>query len=144
MTRITTKAAGDLITSSDMNTILNKIQTTNATNVDTDVAFARVFNVKNYGAVGDASTNDAAAFQATINAVPSRRGIVYVPSGSTFAIGATVNLKSDMDMIIDGTLRATANTINILQGANIERVHIYGKGTLDINSKTTVSGILFQ
>lgn len=40
------------------------------------------FNVKDYGAVGDGSTDDTAAIQAALSAVPSAGGIVYFPPGT--------------------------------------------------------------
>jgi hypothetical protein len=44
---------------------------------------AKVFNVKNYGAKGDYSTDDTAAIQATINtAYDDGQGIVYIPRGA--------------------------------------------------------------
>jgi Pectate lyase superfamily protein len=39
------------------------------------------FNVKNYGALGDGTTNDTAAIQAAWNAVPAAGGTVYYPQG---------------------------------------------------------------
>ena len=55
-----------------------------------------VFNVKDYGATGDGSTDDKAAIQAAINAVPSTGGTVVFPAGkyklgSSLTIGATQN-----------------------------------------------------
>lgn len=41
---------------------------------------AKVFNVRNYGAVGDGSTNDLPAFQAAMSAA-SGGGILYIPLG---------------------------------------------------------------
>jgi polygalacturonase len=44
-------------------------------------------NVLDYGAVGDNSTNDAAAIQAAVNALPASGGALEFPSGKTFVIG---------------------------------------------------------
>lgn len=38
-------------------------------------------NVKNFGAVGDGATDDTAAIQAAIDAVPVAGGVVYLPAG---------------------------------------------------------------
>ncbi len=50
-----------------------------------------VFNVLDYGAVGNGIADDTAAFQAAIAAVPVKGGTVVVPSGYTFAINLLVN-----------------------------------------------------
>lgn len=46
-----------------------------------------VFNVKDYGAKGDGVTDDRAAFQATLAAIPTGGGVCYVPAW-TYVIGA--------------------------------------------------------
>src|SRR3990167_3236250 len=95
MTRITTKAAGDLITSSDMNTILNKIQTTNATSIDNDIAFPRYFNVKNYG-----GTNATAITNAGTAASAAGGGTVYFSYG-TYGAASNVRLPTIAGMKFD-------------------------------------------
>ena len=52
----------------------------------------RVFNVKDYGARGDGTTDDTSAFQAAITA---SAGTVYVPSG-TYKITDTLVMKTGM------------------------------------------------
>jgi hypothetical protein len=48
-----------------------------------------VANVKQYGAVGDGTTDDTAAFQAAIDSLGTNGGTVYVPSG-TYRITGTL------------------------------------------------------
>jgi hypothetical protein len=48
-------------------------------------------NVRTWGAVGDGATDDAAAIQAAINALPAAGGIVYFPQG-TYRIATTLTL----------------------------------------------------
>lgn len=60
------------------------------------------FNVKNYGAVGDNSTDDTTAIQRAINAASSG-GIVYFPRG-TYKITDALNVTNGMSFL--GTGRA--------------------------------------
>ena len=49
------------------------------------------FNVKDYGAVGDGKTNDAAAIQAAAKAAQTARGVLYFPAGE-YLTDATITL----------------------------------------------------
>ena len=48
-------------------------------------------NVRNFGAMGNGVTDDTAAFQAAINALPASGGVIVVPSG-TYLIDATKSI----------------------------------------------------
>jgi parallel beta-helix repeat protein len=64
-----------------------------------------VFNVQDlaYGAVGDGTTDDAASFQAAIDAADAAGGgVVYVPAKATYIIGAGLVLGSDTSLIGGG------------------------------------------
>lgn len=52
----------------------------------------RVLNVRNYGALGNGSSDDTTAFQNAVNALPSDGGTVYVPAGS-YVIDPTRNVR---------------------------------------------------
>ena len=129
MTRITTKAAGDLITSSDMNTLLNKIQTTNATSVDNDVVFPRYFNVKNYGgtnatAITNAGTAASAAGGGTVYFSYGTFGAasnVRLPTiaGVKFDIGAKLFVRTGATCTIRGPLEGSLSQIFSLVGTGV-------------------------
>jgi len=90
------------------------------------------FNVKAFGAVGDGATDDTAAIQAAIAALPSSGGKVYFPPG-TYKVTSTVDLGSG-DVLIGG------GTANRWRGASAARVKYTGTGTaLRIRS---TSGVL--
>ena len=86
-----------------------------------------MLNVKDYGAVGNGSTNDAAAIQAAINAAGalgvSGRGVdVYFPAG-VYAIGSTITVNFSNVMLRGAgwqstILYATFTTTDILQFGN--------------------------
>jgi len=70
-------------------------------------------SVRNYGARGDGRTNDTAAIQRAINALPSTGGTVYIPAG-TYMIDAvkSVRLRSRMHLELspDAKLVVIANS----------------------------------
>lgn len=68
------------------------------------------FNVMDYLAKGDGVTDDTAAIQAAINAVPSTGGVVYLPPGNYFLNGST-----GLKMTVAGT---------VLKGAGAETTKI--------------------
>lgn len=73
-------------------------------NVEEGVANASFgVNVKNYGATGNGSTDDAAAIQAAINAVNVSKGTgrVYFPGGD-YRIGTTIALKGGVKLVGSG------------------------------------------
>src|SRR6185295_628788 len=74
--------------------------------VQATTANPTVVNITSYGAVGDGSTLNTTQIQNAINACPTG-GVVLVPSG-TFKSGA-INLKSNMTLKIDGTLKGSDN-----------------------------------
>ena len=51
--------------------------------------FADAINVKDFGAVGNGVTNDTAAIQSALNAIPSTGGAIFIPKG-TYICSATL------------------------------------------------------
>jgi len=91
-----------------------------------------VINVKNMGAMGDGVTDDTAAFQAAINALPSTGGVISVPNG-TYMINALIgiNLRSNMRLTMQGsaTLQAIPNSSDrswVIKAWNVNNVEIVG------------------
>jgi polygalacturonase len=67
------------------------------------------FNIRDFGALGDGVTNDAAAIQAAIDAAHQNGGgTVFVPAGATFLSGSIV-LKSNVELNVErgATLQAS-------------------------------------
>ena len=67
-----------------------------------------MFNVLDYGAVGDGTTDDATAFQATITAAHGN-GIVYIPKGE-YVVNSTLTLTGS-DYVISKGAVITSNTV---------------------------------
>jgi hypothetical protein len=73
----------------------------------------RALNVMDYGAIGDGSTNDSPAINATIAALPSMGGTILFPPG-TYLIGSTITIDRDDVALVGGGGRSSAT----LQAAN--------------------------
>ena len=68
-----------------------------------------VFNIMDYGAVGDGQTDDAAAIQSAINACnKAGGGQVLVPAGHTF-LCSPFKLASYVDLHLEANARLLAN-----------------------------------
>lgn len=66
----------------------------------TNFADLTVYNVKNYGAIGDGIVNDTAAINLTITAA-TNGGIIFFPAG-TYLVSSTINFISNQKIIIQG------------------------------------------
>ena len=75
---LTTPASGDLIPIVDLSLGVTK-------KIALSDCMSSVFNVDQYGAVGDGTTDDAAAIASTIEAAGAN-GIVHFTSGNTYLI----------------------------------------------------------
>ena len=94
-------------------------------------------NVKDFGAVGNGVTNDAAAFAAAIAAVASTGQAIYVPAG-TYVIGSALTSTGHLNMFGDGdksildfsaaTIGGSCITVSgaLTQIQNISSASIYG------------------
>lgn len=100
-----------------------------------------VFNVTNYGAIGDGITTNTTAIQAAINAANNAHGgMVEIPAG-TFLSGP-IQLVNQINFHLDkgATLRmlplnkypgGTTDPANFISGASLHDVEISGLGTID-------------
>jgi Glycosyl hydrolases family 28 len=118
-----------------------------------NMAGARIFNIRDFGAIGDGETSDTAALQAAINACSKDQGgTVLVPAG-VFVTG-TVEMKSNITLhiVAGGKLLGSANAkeyhgaktiplkgdstlgdgnYGLITGVNLQNVTIEGPGTID-------------
>ncbi|WP_233840380.1 right-handed parallel beta-helix repeat-containing protein [Dyella sp. 2HG41-7] len=91
-----------------------------------------VLNVKNFGAMGNGVTDDTAAFQAAVNALPSTGGTIVVPTGNYMINALTgINLRSHTRLSLWGTayLKAIPNNATrywIVKAWNVNNVEIVG------------------
>jgi len=62
--------------------------------------FTEKYNVKDFGAVGDGVTNDKAAIQAAIDALPTTGGIIYLPPGTyAYATQFSITTKTNVQFL---------------------------------------------
>lgn len=137
-TKLTDLTAITVPTSSDLIYIVQggaskKITLANATSLS-----GRVYNVKDYGAVGNDSTNDKVAIQAAIDAqFAAGTGYVYFPA-ATYKITSSLSVYSSTNLIGDGmelssihqtTLNANGITGDGLSSVLISDLAIKGNGS---------------
>lgn len=72
-----------------------------APDIGRHIVSTTVFNVIDYGAVGDGTANDTAAVQATITAAGLSNGVVYLPAG-LYKITSTLTISGKSGFIIEG------------------------------------------
>lgn len=72
-------------------------------------------NVKDFGAKGNNSTDDAAAIQSAIDSIKTSGGTVFFPSG-TYLIGAIIRFYSNQHLLFDrnAVLKGGSSSINAL------------------------------
>lgn len=86
-------------------------------------------NAKSFGAVGDGDTDDTAAVQAAIEAVPDDGGAVYFPAGQ-YRLTDTLALRSNLLLIGDGDgasllQQVTANK-DLMSGTGLNKITLEG------------------
>src|SRR5437867_7986700 len=86
-----------------------------------------VYDVKNFGALGNGITDDRVAIQKAINTVPATGGTVYFPSG-TYRIGSGV-LSPVWNLWIALTVPSSVN----LSGEGIGKSILKADSTLGLN-----------
>ena len=101
------------VTISDTNVLGNaSVLATGTTTARTlEARFAERLNVKDFGAVGDGTTNDASAIQAAIDALPATGGTVFFPPGN-YKINSTITLGN-----------GTSSAISSRYGMRLEGAH---------------------
>jgi len=87
--------------------------TQNITKLSTGV---EVFNVKDYGAVGDGTTDDTTAIQAAIDAAEAAGGETVWLAGGTYLVNSTIVVRDRVSMVGAGvaSVLTTASAITIL------------------------------
>lgn len=89
---------------------------------------ALVINVKDYGAIGDDTTNDTAAIQAAITALPSSGGVVFFPPG-TYRITSAIALRSAL------TLQGAGGSASVIHQTNTTAHGLSGVDILGFSVK---------
>src|SRR5688500_7421158 len=72
-------------------------------------------NVKDFGAIGNGSTDDTAAIQAAIDALPAAGGLIVIPAG-TYVVSSSLVLKEGVQLEGSGPgtiLRAASASLGI-------------------------------
>lgn len=98
----------------------------------------REYNVRNYGATGNGTTDDTAAIQAALTAVPSTGGTVYFPAG-TYKFTSTLTctkrnliIRGDGGRSAGASVSTTLNFTGTGSGSAIDVQSIFGFGLFDL------------
>lgn len=91
-----------------------------------------VYNVKDYGAVGDGVTDDSLAFQSAIDDMPSTGGILLIPpaSGSHYVLDRCLRHKSNVTVVGSGHASLLKNTAAFVSAAD------YGGASMWLNANS--------
>lgn len=113
----------------------------------------QTFNILNYGAVADGTTNNALAIQKAINAaVTSGGGKIIIPKGS-FVTGV-IQLESNIELFLQkgAVLLGSTNRLDygygsakaLISATNVSNITISGKGTIDGRGLEVVKSLIPQ
>ncbi|QYM77807.1 immunoglobulin domain-containing protein [Horticoccus luteus] len=131
-------------TTTSATAVLTTVAPASATLPTQPIIPAGVFNVVDYGAVGDGTTNNTASIQAAINAAQAAGGgTIEIPAAASPYLTGPLTLRSNMNLQIDGgaILRALpygtypnsttspADLISIASGAT--NIAITGNGVIE-------------
>lgn len=101
-----------------------------------------VINVKDYGAVGDGTTDDAAAIQSAVTASYAAKAEVFFPAG-TYRIDTSIKLPRAIRM---RGVNAVGDAYSAATKATV--IHSYASATFEQSTHTSIhvmlSGILFE
>lgn len=108
---------------------------------------AKTFNVLQYGAVADGSTDSTNAIQTAVDLAAAKRGTVVIPAGN-YLLEGTVQLKSNVKIQGEGTgtILKKKNAGNMMTAiGNVRRSNITIRNlTFDIDYQPSASGILLS
>ncbi len=97
-----------------------------------------IFNVKDYGAVGDGLTNDLTAIQAAIDEAETVKGRVYLPHGDYYLGATATGLVINDSIVFEGA--SSAGTILLYRGSGVA-VTIYSVAAEQVTfRRITVDG----
>jgi hypothetical protein len=112
---------------------------TNAAQTNVKLKLSQTVSVKDFGAVGDGITNDAAAIQAAIDEVSASGGGLVTVNGSTL-INSTITIRNGVVLDFQWTLLTTTSDVDLIyvnQGGQLKNCRINVEG-LSAYSKTAV------
>ena len=103
--------------------------------VESRAEATKVFvNVKDFGAVGDGTTDDTAAFQSAMDTLAATGGTLFLPPGGDYHLVGSVTLVSNIKILATGaTIRkTTANTDYVSFRGNSDNGTGYGGGVQNV------------
>ena len=140
---------GDLnnLTTTDKTSVVNAINEVNAANSN-----LKIYNVIDYGAVGDGVTDDTAAFTAAMADVNTTGGVLWIPQGS-YVLNAPITITHHGVHIMGASKNSTYlfidSDVNAIEciggaGANISSPYVENLSIENRTGASTKSAIYFE
>jgi hypothetical protein len=90
-------------------------------------SYATTVNIRQYGAVDDGTTDNLAAVQDAIDALPASGGVVLVPAG-LFAVSGSLTLRDGITIRGEAdsvsTIKQLSTTADLFVGNGLDRIHV--------------------
>ena len=103
-----------------------------------------MFDVRDYGALGDGNTDDATALQAALTAVNSAGGgRLRLDRAKTYVVGSGLTVYANTVLDFNGStvkVKSGRSAFNVFQSGNASNVQYVGPGTIDLNKANTTGG----
>jgi len=112
----------------------------------------KIFNINNYGAIGDGVTDNTTSIQKTIDAASAQGGgIILIPKGVFLITPITLKSNITLSLAADAVLLGSAKRTDygaaddaspLITAYNLQNIAITGKGTIDGNGEELLKNLI--
>jgi hypothetical protein len=132
------------IISSNANDVVYNEGSTGSVDRTVEEKLQETISVKDFGAVGNGTTNDYTAFQNAVAAIPAAGGILLIPAG-TYYLGNTGILisRSNITIVGEGMPRIADNNLSLVGGTILQGPVIIDGNNITVQDLGVDSGTTF-